>query len=356
LTAGAKGPVLDGRAHAKGTDTPSGTADFKVTHFAVPEVLTVNQAVSSSRGEPVDAGLEGESASLLQGVTIGGVLEIDSLASRAYGLIPAARGDTKAIGHTVVEGATVNGTPVQIDNTGIRVSDQAQGTAQKTQLDDQLAKALAGANIEDVRLAQAKIVPGEGGKVLVDAGSLVVRYRDKQLAAANPQGFAGGGFAVGGAMLSLEAQRVQGDTGSASSAAETPPSETGPASPAQADPGTSTPAMTAGGGEPRSLPPADTSEDPGQWAAATTAALDFGSSPLSETVATDPGSTSGFTAAVTPEAPTGPHEGPAGVLLARSAVTTGTAVGESDWVGAVYLGLVAVPLLVLVAFRLARSS
>jgi hypothetical protein len=364
LTAGAKGPVLDGRAHAKGTDTPNGKADFTVTHFDAAGALTVDQATSSSRGEAVPTGLEGESASVLQGVTIGGVLKINSLVSRAYGLIPAAPGDTKAVGYTVVEGATVNGTPVQIDNTGIRVSDQAQGTAQKTQFDEQLAKALAGANIEDIRLAQAKIVTGDNGKVLVDAGSLVVRYRDKQLAAANPQGFAGGGFAVGGAMLSLEGQRAQGDTGSASSGAETPLSETGPPSPAAAEPGTSTPAMTTGGTDRLSLPSTKASDDPGRWTAVATEAMtgrglsaaepDAGGSPLSETAAAEP--PSGLTAEVTPETGTAPQVLRSGRLLTQPAVTTGTPVRESDWLGALYLGLVAVPLLVLVAFRLARSS
>src|SRR5436190_9052878 len=121
VTAGAKGPVIDGRAHAKASSAPSGTADFKVSHFDVPNTLTVDQAVSTSRGEPVAAGLEGESVGVLKGVTIGGALKIDSLVSRAYGLIPATPGDTKAIGFTVIEGATVNGTPVQIDNTGLRV-------------------------------------------------------------------------------------------------------------------------------------------------------------------------------------------------------------------------------------------
>src|SRR5581483_11371566 len=81
LSGAARGPVVDGRAHAKGTALPSGEADFTLQRLDVPGQLTLDQAVTTSRGEPVEAGLEGESTSVLRHVTIGGTVTIDSLVS-----------------------------------------------------------------------------------------------------------------------------------------------------------------------------------------------------------------------------------------------------------------------------------
>jgi hypothetical protein len=214
LTSGAKGPVIDGRAHAKATGAPSGEAQFILQHFDVPGQLTVDHAVTASRGTPTAPGLEGESTSVVRGITIGKTIKIDSLISTTYALLPAASGEIKAVGRTVVQGASVNGTPVEIGDTGIRVSDQGQGTAQKAQLDEQLTKGLASANIEDIRLARATIDKDDKGKVLIDAPSLVIKWRDKTVAANNPQGFSGGGLALGGATLSLEGERAATDSGS----------------------------------------------------------------------------------------------------------------------------------------------
>jgi hypothetical protein len=216
ITGAAKGQVVDGRAHAKGSALPSGEADFTLQQFDVPGQLSVQQAVTTSRGVPIDAGLVGESTSVLRGITIGGAVKIESLMSKAYALLPATGGESKTQGSTVIDGASVNGTAVAIDDAGIRVADQGQGAAQKKQLDEQLAKALAGANIEDIRLARTSIVKSDSGKVLIDAPALVVKYRDKTLASNNPQGFAGGGFGLGGATLSLEGQRATADPGTGS--------------------------------------------------------------------------------------------------------------------------------------------
>jgi hypothetical protein len=212
LTSGAKGPVIDGRAHAKATGAPSGEATFILQHLDVPGQLTVDHAVTDSRGKPTAEGLEGQSTSVVRGITIGKTIKIDSLISTTYALLPAASGEIKAVGRTVVQGASVNGTPVEIGDTGIRVSDQGQGTAQKAQLDEQLSKGLASANIEDIRLARATTTKDEG-KVLIDAPALVIKWRDKTIAANNPQGFSGGGFSLGGAMLSLEGVRATTDNG-----------------------------------------------------------------------------------------------------------------------------------------------
>jgi hypothetical protein len=212
LTSGAKGTVIDGRAHAKATGAPSGVAQFTLQQLDVAGQLTVKHAVTASRGAPTAAGLEGESTSLLRGITIGNTIKIDTLISTTSALMPATSGETKAAGRTVVQGASVNGVPVEIGDTGIRISDQGQGTAQKGQLDDQLAKGLASANIEDIRLARATTKKGDDGSVRIDAPSLVIKYRDKVVAANNPQGFSGGGLGLGGAALSLQGERAEAVT------------------------------------------------------------------------------------------------------------------------------------------------
>jgi hypothetical protein len=222
VTGAGKGPVVDGRAHAKATALPSGEAQFTLQQLDVPGQLTVGHALTASRGGPAAGGLEGESTSVLRQITIGGTVKIDSLVSKTYALLPANPGETKAAGSTLVQGASVNGVPVDIGDTGIRVSDQGQGTAQKAQLDEQVSKGLAAANIEDIRLARTTIAKGDNGKVAIDAPALVIKYRDKALAARNPQGFSGGGFALGGATLSVEAQRATSSDASESSGPEPP--------------------------------------------------------------------------------------------------------------------------------------
>jgi hypothetical protein len=227
LTSAAKGMVIDGRAHAKATGAPSGVAQFTLQHLDVPGQLTVDHAVTASRGAPTAAGLQGESSSILRGITIGKTVKIESLISTTSALMPASPGETKAAGRTVVQGASVNGVPVEIGDAGIRISDQGQGTAQKGQLDEQLTKGLAGANIEDIRLARATTVKGDDGSVRIDAPALVIKYRDKTLAANNPQGFSGGGLGLGGAALSLQGQRPTYDSGTGSTEQQMPHSTEG---------------------------------------------------------------------------------------------------------------------------------
>jgi hypothetical protein len=102
---------------------------------------------------------------------------------------------------TVIDGATVNGTPVKITEKGVVVGDQAVPGAQ-----DQVNAALAEAGYSDVRLAPSSAAPGEGNEsVSAVTGTLRVVHRDDKMAQ-QFQGFAGGGFAVGGAEV-----RVVGD-------------------------------------------------------------------------------------------------------------------------------------------------
>ena len=149
------------------------------------------------------------SSSVLREITIAGVLNIKSLVSTAVAAI-TAKGQNPPTGmaSTVVSGASVNGVPVEITSRGLRVSDQVQGEEQKAQLGQQIQQALAGAHVENIRMAEATTSRTKDGALVVDAGALLVTYRDSAFAAANPQGFGGGGFSFGGASVTLDARRA----------------------------------------------------------------------------------------------------------------------------------------------------
>ena len=209
VTTGANGPVVDGRFYAKATDTPTGRADSAVSNLDVPDQLKINQAVVSSHTEPADGGIAAESVSVLYGITLG-PLQIETMISRAYGFVSAAPGEPKAVATTVVDGATVNGTPVKVTEKGVVVGEQAQPGAQ-----EQVNKALADAGYSDVRLVPSSATPGEGNEsVSAVTGTLRVVHRDDKMGQ-QFQGFAGGGFAVGGAEVGVTGRRCASDCPSA---------------------------------------------------------------------------------------------------------------------------------------------
>jgi len=107
----------------------------------------------------------------------------------------------------------VNGVPVEITGDGLRLQDQDQGGEQKAQLGQQVSQALAGAHVENIRLVEATTSRTKKGDLVIDAGALLVTYRDNEFAAANPEGFGGGGFGVGGASVTLDARRADTSTG-----------------------------------------------------------------------------------------------------------------------------------------------
>jgi len=194
LTGALKTQVVDGRFASKVTDAPTARGDAAVTHVEVPGALTIEQAVVDSHSEIISTGLVAESVSAMRSITIG-PLTIQSMVSRAYGFIPSDPGPPKGVARTVVEGATVNGTPVQITDQGVVVGNNASPGAQ-AQVNDALAKS----GFPQIRLTPSTIAPsGDGGSVHVVTGALQVVHKDEKLGAQNPQGFSGGGFSVGGA-------------------------------------------------------------------------------------------------------------------------------------------------------------
>jgi hypothetical protein len=201
VTAAAGGQVVDSRFHAKATEHPTGRAEGAITKL-VSEGFSVEQATVVSHTEPVKDGVQAESVSVLRQVVVG-PLVIQSLVSRALAFIPAEGGAPVGIASTVIEGAKVNDTPVQITDKGIVVGENASPLNQ-----GQVNAAMAQAGFPQVRLIPSVAQPGDdGASVLADAGVLEFAKQDEAFGASNPQGFSGGGFAIGGAEARISSVR-----------------------------------------------------------------------------------------------------------------------------------------------------
>jgi hypothetical protein len=227
LTGALKTQVVDGRFTSKVTDAPTARGDAAVTTLEVPGALKIEHAVVDSHSEITDSGVIAESVSVLRGVTVG-PLHIESMVSRAYGFIAAAPGPPKGIARTVVEGATVNGTSVQVTDQGLVVGPNTSPGAQ-AQVNDAIAKA----GFPQIRLTPSLVAPGaDNGSVHAVTGELQVVHKDEKLGAQNPQGFSGGGFSVGGAEVQVLGTRCapncQGGTGGPPDLSAPPTAQGGP--------------------------------------------------------------------------------------------------------------------------------
>jgi hypothetical protein len=199
--------VVDSSFHAVATETPTGRTEGAVTALDNPGYFTVGQATVVSHTEPAEGGVVAEAVSVVHQVEVG-PLTIQNIVSRAYAFVPVS-GEPKGIATTVVEGATVAGTPVQITDKGVIVADNKNPLQQ-----EQVNKALADAGFEQVRLLPSFAQPNEdGSSVETAAGTLEFVKKDEGFGASNPQGFSGGGFSVGGADAFVNTRRCSPDCG-----------------------------------------------------------------------------------------------------------------------------------------------
>jgi len=190
------GQAADSRFTAKATPTPSSIADAAITNFNAAGQFVLEWAHINSHTEPGKGGVVAESTSVLHGLTIG-PLRIDTLTSIATGLI-TPKGKPQGTVQTIVTGATVSGTPVQITDHGIVVSGSPTPGAQQ-----QVNDAMAGAGYSGVAVLPARITTDDDGTFHAITNGLQMIYRNDDLGANNPQGFAGGGLAFGGAAIKM---------------------------------------------------------------------------------------------------------------------------------------------------------
>ena len=202
--------VVDSRFTAKATDKPTGRAEGAVTALQSPGYFKVGQATALSRTEPAEGGVEAEAVSVLQQVEVG-PLTIQNVVSRAFAFVPTS-GEPKGIATTVVEGAKVGETPVQITDKGVVVAENVNPLQQ-----EQVNKALADAGYPEVRLLPSAAKANEDGSgVNTFAGTLSFVKHDEAFGASNPQGFSGGGFSIGGAEAFVVTRRCSPDCGGGS--------------------------------------------------------------------------------------------------------------------------------------------
>jgi hypothetical protein len=356
VTAAGGGQVVDSRFYAKATDVPTGRAEGAVTKLVAEGGFSVEQATVVSHTEPVDGGVSAESVSVLHQVTVG-PLVIQNLVSRASAFVPAAGGEPEGIASTVIEGATVNGTPVQITDRGVVVGDNANPLGQ-----EQVNKALAGAGFDQVRLLSSSAKAGDDkSSVAADAGALEFVKQDQAFGASNPQGFSGGGFALGGAEALVTSARCAPDCAAGLIGLPPDPEPSGSASAGSVEAGSAVPPPGEGS------PP-----DPGLGAPSEPVdagyQLDSGSSGVagggSSTVEPGGGPAIDYssTTAVTPptlKAAAPPGQRPSSPAKERAALAASGpgAMGarEADWIRDLYLALGAGALVLYIGQRLARA-
>jgi hypothetical protein len=352
--------VVDSKFHAKATGDPTGRADGAVTALTDPGYFAIGQATAVSHTEPIDGGVVAESVSVVHQLQVGPLL-IQNVVSRAYAFVPTS-GDPKGIATTVVEGAKVGDTPVQITDKGVVVADKTNPLNQ-----EQVNKSMADAGYPQVRVLPSIAKAGEdGSSVSSTAGTLEFVKQDEKFGASNPQGFSGGGFSIGGAEAVVTSRRcetecggssseiVGGDTGSPPVSGSSSSSET--ASEPEYGSSSETPqAVTAGG-----------SSDLGGYNANSTGTVTTDNSGTglggAGNVATSgaSGAGSGSTTAVTPpngQAAAGVSTPGAGMAVQQQAAVAYTELGResAEWLRDLYLMAALALGIIFVGQRLARA-
>ncbi len=203
--------VVDSRFHAKASETPTGRADGAVTPLTNPSFFTIGQATAVAHTEPVEGGVAAEAVSVVHELKVGPLL-IQNIVSRAYAFVPTS-GDPKGIATTVIDGAKVGDTPVQITDKGVVVADKTNPLNQEA-----VNKQFADAGYPQVRLIPSVAKTGDdGASVTAAAGTLEFVKQDEKFGASNPQGFSGGGFSIGGAEAVVNTRRCSPDCGGGTS-------------------------------------------------------------------------------------------------------------------------------------------
>jgi hypothetical protein len=243
----------------------------------------------------------------------------------------------------------VGKTPVMVTDRGIVVADKGDPTAA-----DKVRAALTQAGLSDVRLLPSLANASDNKQqISAQTGGLAVIHRDPKFGASNPQGFQGGGFAVGGAEVSVVGQRCDPACASPAGAGESPGLSFNPPAPADGQ------SEAAGSVPLASVAPAPAADD--------SAAL--GSTDPSGDLAEAGSGPVTFTRDVTPEvpattaSPAAPPQRPLVVerragtsartpaLRAALAAVSGMGLHDADEVQRMFLALAGAMIVVIVAAR-----
>jgi hypothetical protein len=361
--------VVDSRFHAKASEVPTGRAEGAVTLLTNPSFFTIGQATAVSHTEPVEGGVAAEAVSVVHQLNVGPLL-IQNIVSRAYAFVPTS-GDPKGIATTVIDGAKVGDTPVQITDKGVVVADKTNPLGQEA-----INKRFADAGYPQVRLIPSVAKAGDdGASVSSTAGTLEFVKQDEKFGASNPQGFSGGGFSIGGAEAVVNTRRCSPDCGGGTSSdaggsiGDTPlpggstSSSDGAASPSSAESNGDGGYGGDSSGNPPAVLPTDTSGaglSSGGGDTGVSAAYGTGSSG-SSTAVIPPDSGTGTTGAAvstgTPSggAVTGGAQVGAGVPVQQAVAYTELGPKSAEWLRDLYLGAALGLGIIFVGQRLARA-
>jgi hypothetical protein len=331
-----------------------------------------------SHTEPADGGVLAESVSVVHQLQVGPLL-IQNIVSRAYAFVPTS-GDPKGIATTVIDGAKVGDTPVQITDKGIVVADKTNPLGQ-----DKVNKAMADAGYPEVQLVPSVTKPGnDGSSVDAAAGTLQFVKQDEKFGASNPQGFSGGGFTIGGASAVVTSRRCSpdcggGESGGASSGSDTgsgplpssgasasePPSPDGSSAPA--------PSTAAGTGDDGSYgtgtgSAALTTDTSGAGLGSSSSSAGLGTGSLSSGSGPGLSGESGSSTAVSPASPAtggeaassgggGPSQSAAPLTVRQQSAVAVTELGpkSAEWLRDLYLMAALALGIIFVGQRLARA-
>jgi hypothetical protein len=139
-------------------------------------LVTVAQGVSRSEQRAERGALLVRARSRLTDIDIAGVLQVESLQVQSALALSAAGGEPERSSTVVVQGASVAGQSVRIDETGIHALGRDDGGRVRDQLDEALRTLLTDRGV-DVRLVAAPEQPADGPPQAAAYGLLVTFTR-----------------------------------------------------------------------------------------------------------------------------------------------------------------------------------
>lgn len=142
-----------------------------------PAPITAGSAASAAQSMAVDDRMTAAGSTAVEDIDVGGVLTIRSVRSSVSGALSGIPGGAAVETDLVVEGASVGGQPVEIDETGVHAVGQPATAIPGLDQQDQLNESLSAAGIRVVVVPSPKPVISEDGTELrASSGSLRIEY------------------------------------------------------------------------------------------------------------------------------------------------------------------------------------
>lgn len=166
-----------------------------------PAPITAASAASAAQSMAVDDRMTAAGSTAVDDIDVGGVLAIRSVRSSVSGALSGTPGGAAAETDLVVEGASVGGQPVEIDETGVHAAGQPVSSIPGLDQQDQVNEALSAAGIRiTVAPGPQPVISDDGTEMRASSGSLRIEFDN----------FAAGvltRFDIGGVEVVMQASR-----------------------------------------------------------------------------------------------------------------------------------------------------